>query len=95
MRANLAAERERCPEVLVNITFGPASDGTCAEIQVYADEASSRDFPERIKRDDAELQRLWARYDDLCDPDGWRTERFENLDVLTQSFVRDQVQLAR
>jgi hypothetical protein len=93
MRATLVAERERCPEVLVNLTFGPADDGTCAEIQVYRDEASSRSFPERVKREDAELDRLWARYGDLCDPDGWKTIRFENLAFLDESFVRAAVGL--
>jgi hypothetical protein len=88
VRGTLRAERERCPEVLLNLTFGPAADGTCAEIQVYADEAASQEFPERVKREDAELSRLWARYGDLCDPDGWKTIRFENLDFLDESFVR-------
>jgi hypothetical protein len=88
MRAVLEAERERCPEVLLNLTFGPAADGTCAEIQVYADEAASRAFPERVKREDAALQALWARFGDLCEPDGWRTNRFESLDFLVGSFIR-------
>jgi hypothetical protein len=88
MRATLVAERERCPEVLLNLTFGPAADGICAEIQVYADEASSRSFPERVKQEDAALNRLWARYGDLCEPDGWKTFRFENLAFLDESFVR-------
>jgi hypothetical protein len=88
VRGTLRGERERCPEVLLNLTFGPAVDGTCAEIQVYADEAASQAFPERVKREDAELSRLWERYGDLCDPDGWKTIRFENLDFLDESFVR-------
>lgn len=88
MQAVLQAERERCPEVLANLTFGPADDGTCGEVQVYADEASSREFPERVKREDAELNRLWSRFGSLCDPDGWKTFRFENLDFLDDSFVR-------
>ena len=88
MKATLEAERLRCPEVLLNLTFGPAADGTCAEIQVYADEASSRSFPDRVKRDDEELERLWSRYQDICEPDGWRTVRFEKMDFLDESFVR-------
>jgi hypothetical protein len=84
----LRAERERCPEVLLNLTFGPAADGTCAEIQIYADETASRAFPERIKREDAELSRLWSRYNDVCDPDGWKTIRFEDLAFLDESFIR-------
>src|SRR5438105_13727559 len=32
MQAVLQAERERCPEVLANLTFGPADDGTCGEV---------------------------------------------------------------
>jgi hypothetical protein len=94
MRATLRAERERCPEVLVNLTFGPSADGTCAEIQIYADEAASRAFPERVKRDDAELDRLWTRFGVLSDPDGWKTFRFENLDFLDDSFARAAAGLA-
>ena len=57
----LRIERERCPEVLLNLTYGPAADGTCAEIQVYPDEATSKAFPERVTREDPELQALWAQ----------------------------------
>src|SRR5215471_17163675 len=73
MKQTLDAERTRCPEVLLNLTFGGAADGTCAEIQVYADEATSRRFPERGKREDAALDDLWSRYGDLCVPDVWQT----------------------
>lgn len=88
VKGTVAAERLRCPEVLLNMTFGPAADGTCAEIQVYSDEATSKSFPERVKREDAELRRLWSRYGDVCDPDGWKTIRFERMDFLNESFVR-------
>lgn len=88
VQGTLRAERLRAPEVLLNLTFGPAADGSCAEVQVYADEAASRSFPERVKREDAELQRLWDRYRDVCDPDAWRTVRFERMDFLDDSFVR-------
>src|SRR5688500_8511090 len=85
----LRIERERCPEVLLNVTHGAAEDGTCAEIQVYADEASSKAFTARVKREDAELQALWARWPELTDPAGSRSFRFEGMDFLTHSFVRD------
>ncbi len=88
VRATLAAERERCPEVLLNLTFGPAADGTCAEIQIYADEATGQTFPERVKREDAALRRLWERYGEVCDPEGWKTVRFDGMDFLDESFVR-------
>jgi len=88
VKATLYAERTRCPEVLLNLTFGPANDGTCAEIQIYADETTSRAFSERVKREDSELQKLWSRYRDICDPDGWKTLRFDNIDFLNESFVR-------
>jgi hypothetical protein len=88
MKQTLDAERTRCPEVLLNLTFGPAANGTCAEIQVYADEATSRSFPERVKREDAALDDLWSRYGDLCVPDAWQTIRFESLDFLAESFAR-------
>src|SRR4051812_8414324 len=78
----------RSPEVLLNLVFGPAADGTCAEVQVYADEEAQRAFGDRVKREDEELARLWSRYQDLCDPDGWRTLRFERLDFLGESFMR-------
>jgi hypothetical protein len=85
----LRIEAERCPEVLVNLSYGPAADGTCAEIQVYADEATSQAFPARVKREDPELQALWARWPELTDPAGSRSERFEGMDFLGQSFVRE------
>jgi len=88
VQGTLRAERLRAPEVLLNLVFGPAADGACAEVQVYADEAASRSFPARVKREDAELQRLWDRYQDVCDPDAWRTVRFERMDFLGDSFVR-------
>jgi hypothetical protein len=87
MKATLVAERLRAPEVLLNVTMGPGADGTCAEVQVYADEAASRSFPERVKREDAELQRLWNQFGELCEPDGWKTFRFENMDFLEESFA--------
>lgn len=93
MRRVLQAERERAPEVLLNLTFGPAEDGTCAEIQVYADEATQRAFPERVAREDAELQALWERFGELCEPDAWRTIRFESLSFLSESFLREGVGL--
>ena len=89
----LRIERERCPEVLLNLTYGPAADGTCAEIQVYPDEATSKTFPERVKRDDPELQALWTRWPELTDPAGSRSVRFEGMDFLGQSFARDEVGL--
>jgi hypothetical protein len=95
MKSVLAAERERCPEVLLNLTFGPAADGTCAEIQIYADEGAQRAFADRVKREDEELQRLWSRFDDLCEPDGWKTLPFEGMDFLGGSFVREAVGLWR
>ena len=88
MKEVLRIERERCPEVLVNLTYGPAADGTCAEIQAYPDEATSRAFSERVEREDPELQGLWARFGDLTDPAGAKSFRFEGMDFLEQSFVR-------
>lgn len=88
MKQTLEAERTRCPEVLLNLTMGPAADGTCAEVQIYADEASGRSFPERVKREDEELDRLWSRFGDLCDADGWKTFRFETMSFLSESFIR-------
>lgn len=95
MRETLRAERECCPEVLLNLTLGLSDDGTCAEIQVYADDAAHRAFPERVKSEVTELQRLWSLFGDLCEPDGWRTFRFERTDFLDESFVRDAVSLTR
>ncbi|MBI2193355.1 MAG: SDR family oxidoreductase [Planctomycetes bacterium] len=88
MKATLKAERERCPEVLFNVTLGPAADGTCAEVQLYASETAHQRFTERIQREDAELQRLWASYSEHCEADSFRTWRFESADFLGESFVR-------
>ena len=93
VRETLDVERERCPEVLLNVTLGPAADGACAEVQIYADAASSDSFGERVKREDAELQRLWSLYGDLCEPDGWQTIRFEGMDFLAHSFIRSAAQV--
>jgi hypothetical protein len=85
----LRAERERCPEVLLNLTMGPAADGTVAEVQVYRDaETCNGGFSARVKREDAELQRLWDLFGDLCQPDGFTTHRFESMDFLNESFAR-------
>jgi hypothetical protein len=89
MRATLAVERERAPEVLMNLTFGPAADGTCAEVQLYADAAASEAFGARVEREEAELKRIWSRFGDLCEPDGWRTVRFECMEFLSESFLRE------
>lgn len=88
MWQTLAVERERCPEVLLNVTLGPAADGTCAEVQVYADKAANRDFGGRVEREDAELRSLWQRFGDLCYPGEWRTLRFEEMAFLDASFFR-------
>jgi hypothetical protein len=68
--------------------MGPAADGTCAEVQLYRDEASSRAFPDRVKREDEPLRALWDRYQTVCDTDGWRTIRFEGMEFMAESFVR-------
>ena len=83
----LRIEREHCPEVLVNLTYGPAADGTCAEIQVYADEATSNSFLARVKREGSELQALWARWPELTADS--KSVRFEGMHYLGQSFVRE------
>jgi hypothetical protein len=95
MKEVLRIERERCPEVLLNLTYGPAKDGTCAEIQVYADEAASKAFPARVEREDPELQALWARFSDLTDPAGAGSIAFQGMDFLGLSFVRDAAGLPR
>lgn len=88
LRATLKAERERHPDVLLNLTMGPSADGTCAEIQVYRDEAANKAFAEQASREDKELERLWAEFSELCDPDAWQTFRFEGMEFLNESFVR-------
>src|SRR5438128_276322 len=88
MKAILQAERERCPELLLHLAFGPAADGTVAEIQVFADETASRGHLARVAREEPELARLRARREELQEPDGSQTFPFEGLTSLSESFIR-------
>jgi NAD(P)-dependent dehydrogenase (short-subunit alcohol dehydrogenase family) len=88
MKAILQAERERCPELLLHLAFGPAADGTAAEIQVFSDETASRDHLARVAGEEPELARLRARREELREPDGSQTFPFEGMDGLADSFVR-------
>src|SRR2546425_680448 len=81
-KAILQAERERCPELLLHLTFGPAADGSGAEIQVFADEAASRDHLARVAREEPELARLRARRDEIHQPNGSQTFQFEGMERL-------------
>ena len=93
MKRVLQVERTRAPEVLLNLTLGPGDDGSCAEIQLYADAKAADDFPARAAREEAELKRLWDALSPLCDPESWRTIRFEGNEFLHESFVREKVNL--
>lgn len=84
----LQAERERCPELLVNLPFGPSADGTLGAVQIFADEAVYRSFPDRVKREDERLWQLWMRSDELSEASGSKTYRFEVMDLLDGAFVR-------
>jgi hypothetical protein len=95
MREALRAESERCPELLLNLPFGPSSDGTFGAVQVYADEAAYRAFPERVKREDASLWALWARSDALSEPSAARTYRFEEMGFLDEGIVRAAARFGR
>ena len=88
MREALQAERERCPELLLNLPFGPSADGTFGAAQVFADEAAYRALPERVKREDERLWQLWTRSDEISEPDGSKTYHFEGMDFLDVDFVR-------
>jgi 3-oxoacyl-[acyl-carrier protein] reductase len=91
MKRTLVVERERAPEVLLNLTLGPAADGTCAEVQVYHDYPSHESFVARAQKEDAELKKLWDTYGEIAEPDSWKTLKFESMDFLTGSFVRPVV----
>ncbi|HYF48157.1 MAG TPA: hypothetical protein VEJ63_02050 [Planctomycetota bacterium] len=91
MNRVLEIERERCGEVLLNLTLGPSADGTCAEVQLYADAKSAEEFPQRAAREDAELKRLWDALNPLCDPQSWQTIRFEGNDFVKQFFARKEL----
>ena len=91
MKRTLVVERERAPQVLLNLTLGPAADGTCAEVQVYHDLAAHESFVARAPKEDEELKRLWDKYGELAEPDAWKTIRFESMDFLAGSFVRPGV----
>ncbi len=92
----LEAERLHAPEVLLCLAFGPSSDGTCAEVQVYADAPAADAFSARVQQGGApglaELARLWEHQARLCDPASFRSIRFEGGSgphpLLGESFVR-------
>jgi hypothetical protein len=88
MREALEAERERCPELLLNLPFGPSADGTFGAVQVYADEATYHAFPERVRREDARLWELWGLSDAISEPTAAQTLRFEEMGFLDEGFVR-------
>ena len=93
MRETLRLERERCPEALMNLAFGPAADGTCAEVQVYPSAEAEAGFASRVARDVPELQALWDRHGALAEPDSYRSFRFEGMPLLAQGFLRREVPL--
>ena len=95
MREALGAERERCPELLLNLPFGPSADGTFGAVQIYADEATYLAFPERVRREDARLWELWGRSDALSESTAARTFRFEGMSFLDESFVRADAGVGR
>ena len=76
----------------MNLTYGPAADGTCAEIQVYADEATSKTFSSASSARTPSCRRS-GRAGRADRPAGSRSVRFEGMDLLGQSFVRDEVGL--
>jgi len=88
MREALVAERERCPELLLNLPFGPSADGTFGAVQVYADEAAYRAFPDRVGRYDARLWELWTRSGAISEPSAAQTFHFEGMGFLDEAFVR-------
>jgi hypothetical protein len=88
MREALQAERERCPELLLNLPFGPSADGTFCAVQVYADEAAYRSLPERVQREDSRLWQLWGATGEISDPSGSRTFCFDGMDWLGEALVR-------
>src|SRR5262245_4312366 len=93
MDAILRAERERCPEVLLNLTFGPSESGDFAEVQLYPDRAACEGFGSRVQREAGELQRLWERHGTLVEPEGSRPYYFQANAHLSESFLRGNAQV--
>ena len=88
MRETLRLERERCPEVLLNLTFGPAEDGTFAEIQIYPDAETEARFAARVAGEVPELQVLWDRHGALAEPGSYQSFRFAGMPLMAHSFLR-------
>ncbi len=63
----LDISREKYPELLCRATFGPSPEGECVEIAIFADQAASHAFFDRVEREDPELAQLWEREDELCE----------------------------
>jgi hypothetical protein len=88
MREALPIEHERCPELLLNLPFGPAADGTFAAVQLFAEEAAYLALPERVRREEPRLWHLWERTGELSDPSAARAYRFEAMTFLDVSLAR-------
>ena len=88
MDAILRAEREQCPEVLLNLTLGPSEGGDFAEVQLYADRAACEAFGARVQREVPALQSLWEQHSPLVEPEACRSTFFEANEHLLEAFLR-------
>lgn len=89
----LRLQRQQCPEVLMNLAFGPSSDGSSAEVQLFASSATYEAFADRVRREVPALQEVWERHTPLCVPNSLHTTFFEGQEFLSDSFVRSSTAL--
>jgi inactivated superfamily I helicase len=87
MDAIVRVQRENCPEVLMNFTFGPSAQGECAEVQIFPDQAKADNFAGRVQNELPQLQELWERLEPFVEgPTNRHT--FESNPHFAESFLR-------
>lgn len=95
MRDILRLQRETCPEVLMNLSFGPSSEGVATEIQFFPSAHAYHAFAARVRREVPALQRAWERHEEVCVPGTLQSVLFEDTDLVAQSFVRSSVAIGQ
>jgi hypothetical protein len=87
MDAIVRAQRESCPEVLMNFTFGPSAQGECAEVQIFPDQVKADNFAGRVQNELPRLQELWECLEPFVEGPTHR-HTFESNPHFAESFLR-------
>ena len=95
MRDILRLQREACPEVLMNLSFGPSAEGVAAEVQFFPSAEAYHAFAARVRREVPILQQVWDRHQEVCVPGSLESVLFEDTELVAQSFVRPSVAIGQ